>query len=636
MFRLPMVLVVSAVLVSAGYARLQSSGSVTSESGRIQRSAPAPATQPKSGGSIKGRVVGDGGRAVADASILAFPVNVSSNPQGMVSSLLRPVSSDTDGRFELSSLQPGAYTLAAFAPGYVSSDSDAKPFYRPGENVTLTLVKGGVITGKVTNSSGDLVVGVVVRAIKIREADNKPLRMRGNFPAEVEKASLLTGMLGPFKTDDRGIYRIYGLAPGYYQVAAGGRGDQSFNPYGSAGAYDGDAPTYFPSSTIDTAAEVLVQAGDEATNIDIRYRDNRGHTISGTVSGVKESNRQALSILLTRASGGIPEATAILLPGTHEKGFAFNAVLDGDYLVTAMAGSGSMMEGTEFMDASVSPSRRVTVSGLDVTGIELALEPLASIIGRALIAPLPGAQQTDCENIPTARIEEVVITTRGEGKPKPEDQSSLFLSMFKDTTPTEKGEFTLTFLRAGVHRLDAQLPGDHLYMKSIVLPSPTPNGKPIDVAKSGLRLKSGDKVKGLLLTMSEGAAGVRGKVITGEDKKPPKMRMRSYLVPAEPDAADEVLRYAEADVAADGGFSFSNIAPGKYWLVAREVSDQEQAEADRPPVAWDTNGRVALRFEGEASRKVIELNRCQRTSDLVVSYIPLTKPSKPPTKAPGQ
>src|SRR5262245_34815249 len=56
-------------------------------------------------GRIKGRVMADG-RPVADASIVAFPVNVSGNVEGAVSSLLRPVSSNADGRFELTGLQP--------------------------------------------------------------------------------------------------------------------------------------------------------------------------------------------------------------------------------------------------------------------------------------------------------------------------------------------------------------------------------------------------------------------------------------------------------------------------------------------------------------------------------------------------
>jgi hypothetical protein len=200
--------------------------------------------------------------------------------------------------------------------------------------------------------------------------------------------------------------------------------------------------------------------------------------------------------------------------------------------------------------------------------------------------------------------------------------------MFKDTTPNEKGEFTASFLRPGVHRFDLELPGEHLYVKSITLPSATPNGKPVDAARNGVTLKSGDKVKGLLVTISEGAAGLRGSVVTGKGKNPPAVKMRVYLTPAEPDAADDVLRYFESEVAADGSFSLTWLAPGKYWLIGRELSDQELAGADHKPLAWDAGGRTSLRFEGEGSKQIIELHRCERMTDVVLDYTPLVKPSK--------
>src|SRR6185503_6124494 len=117
-------------------------------------------------------------------------------------------------------------------------------------------------TGTVTNSLGEPVIAVRVRATMVRDP-------RGETPR-----SLFTTEQ---PTDDRGIYRIYGLRPGTYIVSAGGTGfAPSFNPYES------DVPTFAPSSTRDTAAEVVVRSGEDST-IDIRYRGEPGHTISGTV-----------------------------------------------------------------------------------------------------------------------------------------------------------------------------------------------------------------------------------------------------------------------------------------------------------------------------------------------------------------
>src|SRR6185503_18450949 len=117
-------------------------------------------------------------------------------------------------------------------------------------------------TGTVTNSLGEPVIAVRVRATMVRDP-------RGETPR-----SLFTTEQ---PTDDRGVYRIYGLRPGTYIVSAGGSGfAYAFNPY------DQDLPTYAPSASRDTAAEILVRSGEDS-NIDIRYRGEPGHLISGTV-----------------------------------------------------------------------------------------------------------------------------------------------------------------------------------------------------------------------------------------------------------------------------------------------------------------------------------------------------------------
>ena len=61
--------------------------------------------------------------------------------------------------------------------------------------------------------------------------------------------------------------------------------------------YETDIPTFAPSSTRDTAAEVSVRSGEDVT-VDIRYRGEPGHSISGTV---KVSGTNNASLTLTRA-----------------------------------------------------------------------------------------------------------------------------------------------------------------------------------------------------------------------------------------------------------------------------------------------------------------------------------------------
>ena len=83
-----------------------------------------------------------------------------------------------------------------------------------------------------TNALGEPVVAVRVRALMIRDAKGQVPRIPGFGPEQ--------------STDDRGIYRIYGLAPGTYLVSAGGLNASQtfqFNPYES------DVPTYALQNT---------------------------------------------------------------------------------------------------------------------------------------------------------------------------------------------------------------------------------------------------------------------------------------------------------------------------------------------------------------------------------------------------
>ena len=86
-------------------------------------------------------------------------------------------------------------------------------YYRIGDSVTITMFKGGVINGTVTDTDGQPVVALRVRALMLRDANGQQ-----------SNPSMMSERL----TDDRGVYRLYGLEPGTYVVSAGGGGDGGF------------------------------------------------------------------------------------------------------------------------------------------------------------------------------------------------------------------------------------------------------------------------------------------------------------------------------------------------------------------------------------------------------------------------
>jgi len=68
----------------------------------------------------------------------------------------------------------------------------------------------------------------------------------------------------------------------------------------------------------------------------------------------------------------------------------------------------------------------------------------------------------------------------------------------------------------------------------------------------------------------------------------------------------------------DGSFAFSNIAPGRYFIVSRVEPGAETGTSPRPS-AWDPTARAKLRQEAEAAKVVVDLKSCQRLKDYVLA-----------------
>ena len=162
----------------------------------------------RQGGAITGRVVADDGEGVVN-------VMVSLHAVGSQSGGLRTTATDENGKFRFSDLDQNEYAITvSYSRGYVQTPpSEAERrrprYYRIGDDVTVTMARGGVITGRVTNANGEPVIAVAVTAVRVRDAGGAPAR--GVYSSR------------PRFTNDRGVYRIYGLTPGTYVVAANRR-----------------------------------------------------------------------------------------------------------------------------------------------------------------------------------------------------------------------------------------------------------------------------------------------------------------------------------------------------------------------------------------------------------------------------
>jgi hypothetical protein len=571
-----------------------------------QTAAQAPSKERR--GSIKGRVVNDNGRALANISVMVYSVN-GTQPQRRV------LGTDGDGRFEADDLSPAVYTIQLNAPSYVLpvNPSDGR-YYRIGDDLTFTMIRGGVITGTVRNSAGEPVVGVMVSALRVRDAEGKP-STRTTVPPRDRM------------TDDRGIYRVYGLEPGAYLIVAGGRS----NYYaGDLYKYNEDVRTYHPSSSRETAAEVMVQTGQEISGIDINYRGGKGQRISGTIAGGNLLLENAtISVWLINAASGLPETSVGVQAREAKNGFTINGVTDGDYLIRA-----ELMSSNSGKERYASPSRRVLVKGGDVSGIELALAPLASISGAVMLEQAAVASsRVQCENRRQATIEETILTLRKDTKGEGPEQK--WLGTGSQPIVGEKNEFTFNRLVAGTYHLSMNLPSDAWYLKGLA-----PKGAPLnsrnqplnELAAKGLAVKAGEHISGLKILLAEGAASVSGFVKAASEGLALPPRLRVYLMPAEGEQAGEALRFFQAEVQFDGAFRFTNLPPGKYRLLARAGSEENLSEQLPRPIYWDAEGRALLVKAAAAEGAMLELPPCKKISNFVLRQGSASPPVAPAIK----
>jgi hypothetical protein len=142
---------------------------------------------------------------------------------------------DENGWFRITKVTAGRYYLSAIATGFVAVGS--MPFEpeckslnvgegENVENIDLELKRGGVITGRVTDSNGQPLVDEQVELLKLDKTGRPEFFYLHNLH-EIDS------------TDDRGIYRIYGLTEGRYLVSVG-----SFQGEGKIAIQSN--PTYYP------------------------------------------------------------------------------------------------------------------------------------------------------------------------------------------------------------------------------------------------------------------------------------------------------------------------------------------------------------------------------------------------------
>lgn len=288
----------------------------------------------------------------------------------------RTTLTDEQGRFELRELTGGRYTLVVSKGGFITLQYGQRRPGEPGtpvdlaagqtvEKLVVGLPRGSVITGRIADEFGEPLTGAQVRVLRYAYAAGA----RRLVPAGQSD-----------RTDDQGTFRVFGLTPGDYIVSATLNEERGlFRP--RAGGNDDDAPstgyapTYFPGTTDAAAAQrVTVALGQEVSGIGFSLSLMPLAKITGRVVGLQGFALSGLVMAmpddLVRRAMNPPRGAPINADGTFE----LRGLAPGRY-VLSVGGRGRRD------DNALSGRLPITVSGVDLSGVTIALTPPAMIRG---------------------------------------------------------------------------------------------------------------------------------------------------------------------------------------------------------------------------------------------------------------
>ena len=245
---------------------------------------PAPAAT----GRLAGRVTAEGTNApIAGARVMVFPMMRATMPASGPVGMPPQAMTDQDGRFVFNSVAPGEYRIDVQKTGFASlMDPSTRPrTYTVAEgqaldNVSIVLQKGAVVSGKVLDQKGEPVTDARVMALRRVTppgASTAPPRL---IPAPMQ---------GPQQTNDIGEYRVTGLPPGEYFLAASPRalgfaGPGVSSTSGNGGGALTTTTTYYPGTADQAGAQTItVAAGAEVSNIVFTLQSAPAYRVSGMV-----------------------------------------------------------------------------------------------------------------------------------------------------------------------------------------------------------------------------------------------------------------------------------------------------------------------------------------------------------------
>jgi uncharacterized protein (DUF2141 family) len=500
---------------------------------------PDAAKQP---GSISGTVRSDSnGYPLRRAQVLLSPAEAGGTSLAQTT--------DDNGKFSFPSVVPGTYSVSVQRDGYLKQTVGRIGAYKmppifliqPGQDVgsfDFRMVPSSVISGKVKFDDAEPAVNVAVQLYR-------EYHRRGRHGWEVAASAL---------TNDRGEYRIYGLEPGSYYVAAlyqsprlppnaeeQRRTDESGKPREEM-SY---AVTFYPEvQKLSDAVAVHLLPGQEVLSIDIFLTLVHTVRIHGRVtSALSGTAVEGPSITLRWNDADNTASVSAPVDVTFDKNHSFEikGVTPGPYVI--------MTTGTDD-GKTLSARTAISVGDADLEVLSIVIGPQQNWKGKIVI------DGDESIKLPGFGVE--LQPRRATASP--------VRAYLEDNL-----DFTIPFLPQETYDLELLNAPEDTYLEAVRV------GKN-DRLASGLEAEPGAEPQEMEVVLSTRGGKVLGRAVTAADSAVVATGASVLLIPDPPYGRSQAYKLAYADQY--GNFLIHGVAPGNYIAVA--WFDQPPCEVYNP------------------------------------------------------
>jgi hypothetical protein len=452
------------------------------------------------------------------------------------------------------------------------------------ESVNFSLARGGVITGRVTYADGRPVIGEMISVSHTQGNPNN-----STFPLGA------SGMDG-FTTDDRGIYRVYGLADGRYKISVDVRGTASIVGYTNSALHK---RTYYPDVTDETAATTVeVSSGSEIRNIDIKIGvAGKTYIVTGRVIEADTGKPVPdVSVVFEKARNGKPEGgSSNGMTQANTKGeFRLESVATGSYVAYSLDG---FLKQSDFYGEPL----KFEVKDGNLSGIILKMRRGAIISG---VVTLEGASSPEVQaklaqqTLAAMSMDENKMNARDDNN---DDDDGMDGFSIAQSPISSDGSFMLKGLRAGKVQIGL---GGFLAESSFAISRIERSGME---QQNGLLIKPNENISDVRIVVAQKNCVIRGRVVVEGSTLPKNARLQvsaTRITHSEqqgfPNLFDN-FRNNHAQVDAKGEFKFEGLIPGEYQVTVIVGGALDLDSDDPRPPTVQQNVTVTSDREAEVT-----------------------------------